>query len=208
MPSENLSAQEIWAKTVEQVKLRVSHRSLWETLEKAVGIAIEDGILIVGMNARNFNEAGHMQTSEHRNAIETTASQLFGQPLKIRVIEGETLAEWEAAKVRDAKVAAMKATTYDRRDRESSTAQSWDGVYEHVAKSWSSLHARQLPQIRSRYLKEMATAVADAIDRFQPAETDEHAQRLIARIIDRIAGNIESPSALVAYEIDRIRKSE
>jgi hypothetical protein len=206
MSAENLSAKEIWAQTVEQVKLRVSHRSLWESLEKAVGIAIEDGTLIVGMNPRHLNEAGHMQTSEHQNAIETAASRLAGQPLKLRVIEGETAADWEAAKVRDAKVAAMRATTYDRRDRQSESAQTWDAVYDRVAKTWSSLHGRQLPQIRSRYLAEMAEAIAEAMERLQPQDSDEHTQRLIARVIDRVAGNIEAPSSLVAYEIDRIRK--
>jgi hypothetical protein len=207
MSAENLSVPELWAKTVEQVKLRVNHRSLWETLEKAVGIAIDDGTLIVGMNARNFNEAGHMQTSEHRNAIESVLSKLAGRPLRFRVIEGETQAEWEATQAREVKVAAMRATTYDRRDKESSTAQSWDTIYDQVAKTWSSLSGRQLALIRSKYMAEMVTIVADAMDRLGTPEGDEHAQRLISRVIDRIAGNVEIPSTVVAYEIDRLRAS-
>jgi hypothetical protein len=205
MSAENLSAPEIWAKTVEQVKLRVNHRSLWETLEKTSGIAIEDGILIVGMNARNLNESGHMQTSEHRNAIETTASQLAGQPLRIRIIEGETPAEWEALKLRDAKVEAMRSASYQRKDKESGAAESWDAIYDQVAKAWSSLHGRQLPQVRSRYITQMVSSVAQAMDKMEPSETDEHSQRLIARVIDRIAGNVEVPSAMIALEIDRAR---
>jgi hypothetical protein len=205
MSAENLSAPQLWAKTVEQVKLRVNHRSLWETLEKTVGIAFDDGTLIVGMNARNFNEAGHMQTSEHRNAIESTASALAGKPLRIRVIEGETPAEWAATQQRDARVAAMRSATYQKKDKESTSSQSWDSVYDLVSKTWSGLHGRQLPQIRSRYIKEMVSAVATAMDELQPSDSDEHAQRLIARVIDRIAGNVESPSAMIAYEIDRMR---
>jgi hypothetical protein len=205
MSAENLSAPELWAKTVEQVKLRVNHRSLWEALEKASGLAIEDGILIVGMNSRNLNESGHMQTSEHRNAIETTASSLAGQPLRIRIIEGETLADWEATKQRDARVAAMRTATYEKKDKESSAAQSWDAVYEQVAKSWSSLSARQLPQVRSKYITEMTNLVAYAMQNMPLSDSDEHSQRLIARVIDRIAGNVEAPSALIALEIDKAR---
>jgi hypothetical protein len=205
MSSENLSAHDLWAKTVEQVKLRVNHRSLWETLEKTVGIAIEDGTMIVGMNARYLNEAGHMQTSEHRNVIETTLASFAGQPLKVRLIEGETLADWEATKQRDARVAAMRSATYERKDKESSTAQTWDSLYDRVSKSWSGLHGRQLPQIRSRYIAEMVKAVAQMMDSSQPEDSDEHAQRLIARVIDRIAGNVEVPSAIIALEIDRER---
>jgi hypothetical protein len=205
MSAENLSAPELWAKTVEQVKLRVNHRSLWESLEKTSGIAIEDGIFIVGMNSRYLNESGHMQTSEHRNAIETTLSNLAGQPLRIRIIEGETAADWEATKQRDARVAVMRSTTYQKKDKESSAAQSWDAVYDQVAKTWSSLTARQLPQIRSRYITEMTNVVAQALESMPLTESDEHSQRLIARVIDRIAGNVEVPSAMIALEIDKAR---
>ena len=205
MSAESLSAHDLWAKTVEQVKLRVNHRSLWESLEKTVGLAFDNGTIIVGMSTRYFNEAGQMQTSEHRNAIESTLSALAGRPITFRVIEGDTAADWAATQQRDARVAAMKSATFDKRDRESSSSQSWDAVYDLVTKKWSGLHGRQLPQIRSRYVKEMVEAMAEAMDNLQPSDSDEHAQRLIARVIDRIAGNVEVPSAVIAFEIDRAR---
>lgn len=204
MPTD-MTVPEIWAKTVDQVKLLVNHRSLWESLEKTFGIAIEDGILIVGMNSRHLGESGHMLTSEHRNAIETTASSIAGQPLRIRIIEGETEADWAATKLRDERVAAMRSATYQKKDKESGATETWDAVYDLVAKSWSGLHGRQLPQVRSKYISAMVAAVVDAMEKIPPSDSDEHSQRLIARVIDRIAGNVEAPSALIALEIDRAR---
>jgi hypothetical protein len=205
MPSENLSAPEIWAKTVDQVKHRVNNRSLWEALEKAVGITIEDGILIVGMRAGFFSEAGHMTTSEHKNAIERAASELAGQPLRMRIIEGEAFDDWLFTKKRDERVAASREATYERRDREESATQSWDGLYEHAARAYSATQFRQLPQSKARYLTDMLYVLSDALAQLGNDELDEQNQRLMARVIDRVAGNAEVPSTMVAMELERLR---
>src|SRR5438105_2841730 len=100
MTENQPSASELWAKTVDRVKDRVNQRSLWETMENSVGIAIDDsnGIFIIGLDSKLFNNAGYLTTAEHRNAIESAASALAGAPLKIRVIEGTSLADWIATK--------------------------------------------------------------------------------------------------------------
>jgi hypothetical protein len=205
MASENLPASELWAKTVDQVKHRVNNRSLWETLEKTVGITIEDGIFIVGLEARVYNEAGNLTTAEHKNAIEVAASQIAGQPLRIRVIEGETPADWVATKKRDERVAAMRETTYERRDKESAESQSWDALYDYAARSYSSLQMRQLPQSKARYLTDMLYVLSDAMNQLYPEQPDEHTQRLLARVIDKVAGSAEVPATLVALELERLR---
>src|SRR5205823_6631864 len=117
MPADSPSAQDIWDETVPIIKDRVNHRSLWETLEKTVALAIEDDTFVVGLNARVFNQAGHLNVSEHRNAIETTISRLAGRPLNMRVIEGDTVEDWAITKKRDARVAAMREATFDKRDK-------------------------------------------------------------------------------------------
>src|SRR5512143_4076053 len=101
MTDQNLPTPELWAKTVDIVKHRVNSRSLWETLEKTVGIAVEEDQMIVGLPAVLFNLAGHLAVSEHRNAIEQALFELTHRRLRIRVIEGETLGDWVNVKDRD-----------------------------------------------------------------------------------------------------------
>lgn len=205
MPAENLSAPELWAKTVPLVKDRVNHRSLWETLEKTVGITLEGDTLIIGLNPRFFNQAGHLTTSEHRNAIEAVISQLAGRPLRIRLIEGETLSDWKAVQDRDARVAAMREATYERRDRQEAEAQSWEGVYDYVARTYSSTPLRQLPQGKAHYLMDSLIYLRDAMEQIYPAHPDENTERLLARVIERIAQSADLPSTLVALELERLR---
>jgi hypothetical protein len=205
MTASNLSPAELWKKTEDRVKDRVNHRSLWETMEKAVGIAIEGDVFIVGLNARNFNEAGHMNVSEHRNAIEQAASTFAGRPLKVRIIEGDTLADWVATKQRDERVAAMRTVTYERQDRNEAAAQNWDTLYDYVARAYSALPNRSLPQSKARYLTDMLYVLSDAMNQLYGDQPDESTERLLARVVEKVASNADVPATLVALEIERLR---
>lgn len=205
MSAPNLSASELWPQVVDRVKDRVNSRSLWETMEKAVGIAIENGALIVGLNSRVFNEAGHMTTSEHRNAIETAASALAGTPLKLRIIEGDTLADWAATQKRDERVAALREATYERRDKQEAASQNWDQLYDYASRAYSHLAMRQLPQMKARYLTDMLYTLAEAMTTLYPDNPDDNTERLFARVIDKVASNADVPPTLVALELDRLR---
>jgi hypothetical protein len=201
----NLSPAELWKKVEDRVKDRVNHRSLWEVMEKAVGIAIEGDTFIVGLNARNFNEAGHMNVSEHKNAIEQAASTFAGRPLKLRIIEGDTLADWVSTKQRDERVAAMRTATYERRDRDQAASQNWDTLYDYVSRAYSALPMRSLPQSKARYLTDMLYVIGDAMVQLYPENPDESADRMLARVIEKVASNAEVPGTLVALELERLR---
>lgn len=205
MPAENLSAVELWAKTVDLVKDRVNNLSLWQAMEKATGIAVEGNTFIIGLASNIFNLAGHLTVSEHRNAIETALSQLLGRPIKARIIEGTTLEDWIQTKKCDERVAAMRETTYERRERQEAAAQSWDTVYEYVARAYSATPLRQLPQSKARFLMEMVHVICDAMDHLYPQNPDETTERLLARVIDRVATSAEVSPTVVALELERLR---
>ncbi|HXG25015.1 MAG TPA: hypothetical protein VNJ09_10700, partial [Chthonomonadales bacterium] len=179
---------------------------LWQAMEKATGITVEDNTFIIGLASNIFNLAGHLTVSEHRNAIETALSQLLGRPIKARIIEGTTLQDWIETKKRDERVAAMRETTYERRERQEAAAQSWDTVYEYVARAYSATPLRQLPQSKARFLMEMVHIIRDAMDHLYPQNPDETTERLLARVIDRVATSAEVSPTVVALELERLRE--
>jgi len=66
-PSPSPSA--LWKQASDQVKDRVTHMSLWLTMEQAVGLVIEDDTLILALPSRSINRASYLLSPEHRNAI-------------------------------------------------------------------------------------------------------------------------------------------
>lgn len=205
MAPANITANQIWTRTVSLVKDRVNNRSLWEAIENVVGIVVADDTLIIGMNSRYFNLAGHMSKAEYRTAIERAVAEVAGRPLAVRLIEGDSLADWVTTQERDRRVAAMRASTYERKDRAESESQSWDTLYEMVVRNYSATQNRSLPQSRARYMAESLRLVCDAMDVLYKAPADDAMERLLARVIDRIAANVEIPAAMVAYELERLR---
>jgi hypothetical protein len=203
MSENTLSAPDLWALAVDKVKDRINSRSLWEALERSVALTIEQDTLIIGLNSRFFNLSSHMTGSESRNTIDQIVQQLSGRPLRVRVIDGDSLSDWAAVQRAEERVALMRQQDEAKKTVKQAASSSWDEIYDQAAKAYSGLAVRQLPQSKAKYLKEMIGVLAEAVTRLYPEVPDEHNQRMYARVIDRVAHNAEVPAAWVALEVDR-----
>ena len=90
--------------------------------------------------------------------------------------------------------------------RPTSTGSSgWDGVTEQLSRLYAQAPSRALPQGKARYANEALYLLVDAMDALYPEDPDEHAERSLARILDRIANASEIPAAVLAFELERLR---
>lgn len=206
MPEETMSAPQIWERAVSMVKDRIVHMSLWQTLENSVGLILEDDTFVVGLPSRIINQASLLATSEHRNAIEKALASVIGHGVRLRVIEGDCLADWENLKQREARVQAMRDAAYARNQQRIATSQSWDEILEGAARAWSACDMRALPQTKARYVRAMVGIIQEAINSLCPNGVDEVSERLIAKVIDRVATNAEVPATVVALELERTQR--
>lgn len=197
----------LWDKVVDRVKLKVIHPTLWRTLEIAVPITIENNEFVVGFVPGNSHMSGHMSSSEHKNAIETALREFSGIPLGLRIIEGDTIQDWQSNKVKEERKREMMEAAHLKRAAESAITRSWDGLMEQVGRSYAAMPFRQLPQFRSRYIEEMIQAISDTMDQLMPdgSPRDEIAERSLARVIDKVGTLVEVPGALIALELQRFR---
>jgi len=195
----------LWASCVDTLKDRVNNRSFWEALERTRPVALDANTLIIGLDSSNFNYATHIQQTARMHTVESVVSEVFGRPLQVRLIEGTTPADWEAAQERDQRIAAMKQTTYVRRETEGAQAENWDALGEYVSRLFAQMPHRSLPQSKARYANEALYALVEAMDTLYPDNPDEAAERGLARILERIAGASDIPAAVLAFELERLR---
>lgn len=195
----------LWSNCVERLKDRVNNRSFWEALEQAQPVTVENDILIIGLDPENFNRASHLQQVTNMHAINEVAQELFNQPLQVRVIEGTTLQDWEAAKEKDARIAAMKEAGTTRSINVDRQMTGWDGLYEQVARLYMQTPSRSLPQGKARYAIEALNAVAEAMDTLYGDNPDETAERSLSRTLERIGNSSDIPPAVLAFELERLR---
>lgn len=195
----------LWANCVERLKDRINNRSFWEAIENCVPITIESDFLILGLDPDRYSLQSHLMQVTTLHNITEVVKDLYNQPLKIRVIEGTTVHDWEATKERDARVAAMKLATSTRNVREDSQLTGWDSVYEYIARLHQQTPHRSLPQGKARYVNEALYVLAEAMDTLYPEKPDDVVERSLARILERISTMADMPATTLAFELERLR---
>jgi hypothetical protein len=195
----------LWANCVERLKDRINNRSFWEALEATRAITIENDTLIIGMEGENFTGASHIQQTSTLNTVHRAIEEIFGKPLQLRLIEGHTLADWEAAKEREARLRAMKQAPAPAQPEAHVASDSWEAVYEQLGRLYAQALHRSLPQGKARYANEALYLLVEAMDTIYKDNGDDTSERNLARALDRIAANTEIPAAVLAFEMERLR---
>jgi hypothetical protein len=195
----------LWANCVERLKDRVNNRSFWEALEATHAITIENDTLIIGMDAENLTGATHIQQTSTLNTVHRTIEEIFGKRLQLRIIEGTTLADWEAAKERDAKILAMKQAPVETQPVASAPSDSWEAVYEQLGRLYAQAQHRSLPQGKARYANEALYLLVEAMDSIYKDTGDDASERSLGRALDRISANTEIPASVLAFDMERLR---
>jgi hypothetical protein len=189
----------IWHDVTELVKKRLVLPALWRAMEEAKAIAVDDGLLVLGFPARSAHGAGLLLDSKNTNVIEQAVQEVSGQPLRLKVIQGETLQEWQEQKQRDAEAAAFARTMQEKRRRETDVEQSWDGVSERLTRRYAELPLRGLAQTQAAYLDEALDVLHEALGRLMSDPPTELEQRGLARVIDKVADRSGVPAPVIAY---------
>src|SRR5581483_599616 len=195
----------LWANCIQRLKDRVNNRSFWEAIELTQAVTVEDDTLIIGLDPANFNRASYIQQASTMNTIAKTVEEYFGHPLKLRLIEGTTPADWEALKEREARIATMRHSTEARRTVESAQTDSWDTLYEYLSRLLMQTPHRALPQGKARYANEALYTLVEAMDTLYQEPADDLTERSLARMLDRIANASEIPAPVLAFELERLR---
>jgi hypothetical protein len=196
----------LWANCVDRLKDRINNRSFWEALEATHAITVENDNLIIGLDAENFNRSSHILQVSTLNTVHRTIEEVFNKPLHVKLIEGRTYADWEAYKAREARIASSKqAAAKPYTPAPTAGAESWDGVYEQLSRLFAVASHRSLPQGKARYANEALYLLVEAMDTIYPDQPDEHAERNLARALDRIAASADIPASVIAFEMERLR---
>lgn len=204
-----MDIQAVWHKTTERVKDKVIHPTLWRALEVGNPITVEGDYFVVGFAPDQMHMSGHLNSSEHRNAIETSLAGYTGKKLRLLIIDGVTMEDWENFKARQRAAAESRERARNRATVEMAAVKSWDGVLEQMGRTYAAMNLRQLPQVRADYLLKSIEIISEAMDELYNDEApDEPSQRALARVLDRVGTLTEVAPALVGYELLKYRRQK
>jgi len=210
--TQNQRLVELWNRVVDRVKLAVISPTTWRALEKTVPVVWEGDTFVVGFNVNSGSVSGQLSAYETRLAIERAVREVTGSPnVTYRLIEGDSLADWEYTKARDAAVTAGQQQAVVRVQKDNAAAGSWDEVYERIARLWSTSEFRGQASGRARFLDASLTILLEAVVALYPdvltKPVDAH-ERGLSRVVERIASYTSSDAAAVgAILFHRLRSS-
>lgn len=207
MAVENI--QQVWLQVVDIAKHRTVHPSFWRALEASSAVTTEDDYFVVGFPSPQYPMSSLLLSSENLNVIEKAIAEVTGQKMRLRVIEGTGLADWNMAKRREAAAEAARRAAEEKRKVELAAERTWDGVAEQVSRLYAGTPLRQFPQVRARYMQQAAAIISEGMDHLYNADSpDELSERALSRVIEKAATLADVPGPVMALEVIRYRQSQ
>jgi hypothetical protein len=198
---------QLWLQAAEKVKDRVIAPTLYRALELPRGIMIDGDEFILGFSNQDLPMAGHLRSAQHKAIIEQCISDVVKKKVRLRIIEGTTIADYEHFKNQQAAKTVAATTMSVQREQERAVLAAWDEVSEKITRAYAHLHLRQLAQNRAMFMMEAFKVINEAVNRMgYDSNTDEISQRALARVFEKFATAVDIPSTMLAYEFIKLRK--
>jgi hypothetical protein len=191
----------VWSQALPTLKHGVTGVGVWAALNAAKPLAVENGFLVLGLDAQEFELAGHLRIPATKKLIESEVGRRLNEAVHLRVIEGTTLEHWERNKRRDEEARRMQDVALERQRAELSARTNWESVYESLSRRYAAVSNKSIPMNRARFFEEAISILVEA--RQGQASHDDLSERNFARCIERVAQYSEVPSTLVAHFVLR-----
>lgn len=198
---------QIWLQVAEMVKDRVIVPTLYRALELGVGLTIDGDQFILGFSSADLPMASLLRSGQHQAIIEQCIYAVVKKKLRLKLVEGTTLADYEAYKRQIAAREATQTTISAQREQERAIQAAWDEIGEKITRGYARLHLRQLPQSRGKFMKWAFGVINEGIKSLNYTDdADEMHQRALGRVFEKFATVVDIPSSLVAYEFFKLRE--
>ena len=196
----------LWTFVTAQVKQEIVMPALWRALEAAHPIAIENGELVVGFSGEGAQHVGQLLSNQNRIKIEQVLIKATRLQLRIRVIDGTSLADWEAAKQTDLEGVRMHAEAIRAHQVAVAAGQTWEVVGEQIVRKFGNTSNRVLAGVQGRFLAETVEIIAEAYGRIMPEAPAEPDERAYGRTLERVAERTGVPASLIALLVIQRRE--
>lgn len=208
---DQIELKSLWEKVVDRVQHVVIHPTFWRALEQAIPIIADEGLFVVGFSSVNLYMAGHLQVSEHKNAIEKALRDFTGDIYTVRIVEAENLQDWQVVKHNEERRRLLKESESENQRVETAAQKAWEKLLEQSGRKYAALPNRGLPQFRARYVIDMLNMMSNAIDELMVVDgdkVDEYGERFLGRVIERVSQLSEIPACTIGLELLRVRAAK
>jgi hypothetical protein len=179
-----------------------------DAMEAAVPVILDGENFVIGFTPRDFPLAQHLNSDAVHNTIENILRQAAGKTIKLEVIEGTEVEDWDHVVDRRNKAHEAVVAMASQQMTEHHLEDMLNQIVGEIRHRVSQIHDRTLPQARASMVLDIAASLADAEEMLFPETESREMRRAMSRVIDRIAGFIEVPPVTLAIEVERNRRAQ
>jgi len=193
--------ESIWHDVSEEVKDEIMIPSIFDALEYAVPIDVQDNKFIIGFAAQNTPKAGYLTSASTLPLIERCLSSNMKMPMKLMVVEGTSMEEYLAHKelLESARVAIHKSVS--GREEQRKIENAWENVGEKCIRGFSAVENKGFAVNKAMYIKKAFSIIDETAVSFNYKYGDNPLHdRCLSRIFDRLEKALELPAGLLAYD--------
>lgn len=106
-----MDPNQIWTQVVSLVRQTLAVPTAWLAMQAVKPLTIDGNYFVAALPRQEQYLAIHLQDNQTATAIEDALQSVTGRILAFRLINGETLADWEAQKAREANPTDAQSTT-------------------------------------------------------------------------------------------------
>jgi hypothetical protein len=204
-----LDLQELWQAVIQALHRGPVNRGLWDAVAAARPLALENDTLVLGFDPRDMRLAGYLQTSSNRARLQEILLARTGRRLQLRIIEGDTLQDWERVKQLDRLTEQRAEEQLREVTARRDSIRAWEDLNDALIKLFSGTGVRRYPINLARLLAKALPMVyeTDSKVRADDPEGAEYHDRELNRICDKLAVYCDLPATAVAMEYLRYRLS-
>jgi hypothetical protein len=213
-PLRHPTPQKVWREATDVVLIRSDRFGpLNQSMQAAVPIVIDGDLVVLAFPGSERHLSGHLETAANRNSIRNALELVAGRRLSFRVVDGNSIEDWEVLKAAESRSKATAAASEQPggvpAPRPGAGEGPWDELVQRMHRQYQQLPKRQYPQSKARFLREAVGWIAhiDEDLRYEAAGNEDAHERHLARAIERLASIIELPPVMVAIELEALKRS-
>lgn len=176
-----------------------------DAMEAVVPITLTEDAFVCGLSSRNYALAGNLHAVQVRNTIENILRQAANRQIRFELIEGTTLADWQAIQERQQRAHEAVVAMAERQIEEHHYDDVLNQVVTEMRRRITNTPDRMLPPVRAHLMLELVPQLADIEEMLFAGQETHDRRRSMARAIDRIASFLEVSPFTLALEIERLR---
>ena len=223
--ADSASLDEVWTRVFDIVRREVDVATVWLAMQSVKPLTIDGSFFVATLPAEMQFLGINLRNSDASLAIEEALQQVMGRVLAFRLIEGQTLADWQREKLQagtppvpaavEAPAARVSAPTGSAGARPSRPERevypTWEKLNERLVLGYKTAPLMKYPQGQARYILTCIAMISDTMDLVMPGQgqpRDEAQERTLAKTLERLGSVVTLDPLFLGIELARYRQSE